>query len=249
MTPGKLGKIAVWIMATIATALAQPSALVSSGPRLIVPNAIDKRVPVWGGNAILVADGSSEEPSSFLAFDRSGNLVFNSGFSIPDAAHTNVYSYARGGDGTVALCGVAFASDGRRAPYVAWIAADGSAQHVIRTEPYTPNLISIAPDGTLWTVGYELNAEAGEESGVDPNAGVLRHFERSGKAIAAYIPRSSIGNSVLLDSINGFLSSSSDRVGWLVTWEIPARGLILNCWPTAPFQITPFLVCPIGIRF
>lgn len=182
---------------------------------MTVPNAVDQRVPVWGGNALLVAEGSITEPNSFVAYDRQGSVVFSAGFSVEGAAHANVYSFARGDDGTAGICGLAFDREGRRAPFVSWISADGSTQKMIRTEPYVPELIAVAPDGTLWTVGYELNVDLLESSGVDRNAGVLRHWDRTGKQLAAWIPRSSLSTFLYLNPRNGFLRVTKERVGWL----------------------------------
>lgn len=115
----------------------------------------------------------------------------------------------------VALCGVSYASDGRGAPFIALLSADGNSQHVTRTEPYTANLIAVAPDGTLWTVGRELNPDASEDSGVNLNAGVLRHFDQDGKSLGAFIPRSSIQDPTHLSTSKGQLAAGADRVGWL----------------------------------
>jgi hypothetical protein len=201
--------------AVVGAVLAQPARLVSSAQRLTFPVSLEgKRVPNWSGNAFVVADGLAAEPGSFLAWDRSGALVFSAAFSIPGAAHTYVDGYTRGTDGTLALCGQSYAGDGRGAPFIAWISADGNSQHVIRTEPYTPYLIAMAADGTLWTVGRELNANRSERSGVNLSAGVLRHFDRSGKLLGDFLPRSSFTTSVELLVTSGYMAASADRVGW-----------------------------------
>jgi hypothetical protein len=150
-----------------------------------------------------------------MAFDREGHKVFDTGFSIPGASDTRIRSFARGAEGTVALCGISYTSDGRSAPFIAWISADGNSQQVIRTEPYTANLIAVAPDGTLWTVGMEMNASGSETSGVDLGAGVMRHFDRNGKSLGTLVPRSSIQSFTQLSSTNGRLAAAADRVGWL----------------------------------
>jgi len=203
----------------------QPARLVPSGASLTIPNALEgKRVPVWSGNALVVAEGGLTEPNAFLAYDRSGKVVFNAAFSIPGSARTSVRGYARGADGTLALCGSSLASDGRSAPFFAWIPADGGSQEVVRTEPYTPNLITVAPDGTFWTVGRELNSRLSEKDSVNLNAGVLRHFDRSGKTLGAYLPRSGFENPVELGLINGYLAASADRVGWFHYMETTGEG-------------------------
>lgn len=143
--------------------------------------------------------------------DRRG-LTVNPAFSIPGSSKIDVFSYSRGADGTMALCGNAFAYDGSHARYIGWISGDGTTQSAIRMGPYLPNLITAAPDGTLWTLGYELIDGSERKPGVDVNAGAIRHFDKTGKQLGAYVPRSSIGSKV--DLAYGELVASVDRVGW-----------------------------------
>lgn len=219
-----LGYAALAMLVVSIAALGQPARLVSSGASLTIPATLEgKRIPVWSGNALVVAEGPFTEPNAFWAFDRGGALVFNAAFYIPEAAHTYVRNWARGADGTLALCGSSFASDGRGAPFIAWISADGVSQEVIRTEPYTPNLIAVSPDGTFWTVGRELNSRLSERSGVDLNAGVVRHFDRSGKTLGAFMPRSSLRNPGELGANSGYLAASAERVGWF-HYDVEANG-------------------------
>jgi hypothetical protein len=150
-----------------------------------------------------------------MGFNHDGRQVFQAGFFIPGASNTAVDGFARGADGTVALCGRSYASDGRGAPFIAWISADGNSQQVIRTEPYSPRVIAVAPDGTLWTVGKELNSDGSEKSGVNLDAGVVRHFDRTGKSLGTFIPRSSIQDSTHLTNQQSLLAAAADRAGWL----------------------------------
>jgi len=208
--------IVIAALAMPINAVAQPTALVPSGPDLAVPITFGgKRVPVWGGNGLLVADGPLASPNIFMAFDREGRQVFGAGFSIAGAYDTRIRGFARGADGTVAACGISYAGDGRNAPFISWISADGNSQQVIRTEPYTANLITVAPDGTLWTVGMELNPHGSEDSDVNLDAGVLRHFDRSGKTLGAFMPRSSMQDFTDVAATNGRLVAAADRIGWL----------------------------------
>jgi hypothetical protein len=202
-------------------------------------------VPAWGGNALLVAEGSVAEPSSFVAYDRKGAVVFSAGFSVEGAAHANVYSFARGADGTAGICGLAFDREGRRAPFISWISADGSTQKIIRTEPYVPELITVAPDGTLWTVGYELNPDLLESSGVDRHAGVLRHWDRAGKQLAAWIPRSSLSTFLYLNPTNGFLSAGKERVGWLRFLPAQNEGAYVEALPGGTIVEYPLPALPL----
>jgi len=232
-----LGFLALAIAAPAAI-LAQPSALVASGA-VTVPFAFEgKRIPVWGGDAILVADGPLASPGNFLGFNHDGRQVFQAGFSIPGASNTAVDGFARGADGTLALCGRSYASDGRGAPFIAWIAADGNSQQVIRTAPYHARVIAVAPDGTLWTVGKELNADGSEKSGVNPEAGVVRHFDRSGKSLGAFIPRSSIPDPTHLTNQQSLLAASADRAGWL-HYDHSNRGAYVEISPDGSITTYP----------
>jgi hypothetical protein len=212
--------IARFVTFTVGSALyalqAQPARLAPSGSGVTFPVALEnKRSPVWGGNALVVAEGSVGEPDLFQAYDLQGALVFNARFSIPGALRTFVRSYARGSDGTLALSGSAYGNGGGGAPFIAWITPDGNSQQVVRTEPYTPNLIAVAPDGTFWTVGRELNSNSSEKSGVNLDAGVVRRFSRSGQQIGSWLPRSSFSDPSELAATSGYLAASADRIGWM----------------------------------
>jgi hypothetical protein len=175
----------------------------------------NKRAPIWGGNALVVAEGSVGEPDLFQGYDVQGALVFNARFSIPGALRTVVRSYARGSDGTWVVCGSYYANGGGGAPFIALITPYGSSQQVVRTEPYSPNLIAVAADGTFWTVGRELNSNRSEKSGVNLDAGVVRHFDRSGHQIGSWLPRSSFPDPSEFAATLGYLTASADRIGWI----------------------------------
>jgi len=217
MFAGKMfGCLAVAALVAPVAAVGETPSLVPSRASLTIPYSLDgKRVPFWTGNSLVVEQSVLGVASpSVLVFDSSGTQVLSATLTIPEAAQTYVDGYARSADGSIAACGASYASDGRGAPFIALISADGNAERVIRMEPYWPVLITVAPDGTLWTVGYEQNANRSEKSGVNLNASVLRHFDRSGKPLGAFLPRSSFRNPVELNRHHGYLLTSADRVGW-----------------------------------
>jgi hypothetical protein len=76
-------------------------------------------------------------------------------------------------------------------------------------------MISVAPDGTVWTIGCEMIDHKSDAPGLDPNAGVLRHFDQAGKLIGSTDPQSRYvapHQTVRLQS--GYLVAKSDRIGW-----------------------------------
>lgn len=130
--------------------LGQSATLVPTGRTLTIPEPMEgRRGAIWSGGSFVVPAGPLGEENSFRAYDRNGRVVFNSTFTVPEADHTYVRGFSRGADGSVALCGLAFRNDGRGAPFLATISADGVSQQIIRTGPYVPNVMSVAPDGTF----------------------------------------------------------------------------------------------------
>jgi hypothetical protein len=217
----KSGVILILAIVTLLAPVAasgQSIKLLPSGSNVTVPATIQgKRLPVWSGGAFLVAEGTLAEPSSFAAYDRMGRVISNIYFSIPEASHTFVHGFTRGEDGIVAVCGASYASDGRGAPFIGWVSSDGMSQHLIRTEPYHAILISVAPDGTFWTIGYELNPDKSKakESPLNPNAGLLRHFDRTGRTLGSFVPGSTVSNISLVLADHSNLAASAVSVGWL----------------------------------
>ena len=212
------------------------------GPRLTPAGAVtvraesaNPRIPVWSGNALLSIEGPATGPNAFVAYSPAGDVLLNAAFSIDGADQTLVLNWDRGVDGSLALCGTSFDRDGRAAPFIGWISADGASQRMIRTEPFTPHLIAVAADGSFWAVGRNLNSHRGER-GVDLDAGVLRHFDQSGRPLGAYLPRSGFKNSVELSNNHGRLRALKDGVAWLhylgsgdgSYTEISSRGDITN---------------------
>ena len=57
--------------------------------------------------------------------------------------------------------------------------------------------MSLAPDGTAWAVGYELTSE-GDEPTDAGDKGVIRHFDRSGKQIGAFVKRSTLSSEIVV---------------------------------------------------
>jgi hypothetical protein len=211
-------------LAGSAATLAPGTRLIASGTVKIQTDLGGKRVPNWSGHALVVRDGPIGGPDALLAYSKTGQVILNTIFSIPGADRTTLRSWSRGADGALALCGSSFTNDGRGAGFIASISRYGDSQQAVRTVPYVPYLITAASDGTLWTVGRQIDPRHGERSGVNLDAGVLRHFDRSGRLLAAYIPRSTFRNPVELTTSHGFLIAFADGVGWLHYMDTTGNG-------------------------
>jgi len=188
----------------------------SLGPGLEIPitySLAGKQVPVWTGGGLVAIENNGGVPA-LVAFGKEGRAVFSTSFSVPESSSTWIWSYARGKDGMLALCGSAWAADGRGAPFLAWVSPDGVNAQIAQVGLYNPKNIVVAPDGTFWTVGREIIDGKESPPGVDRNGYVIRHFDREGKPLKGYIPRSEIMDPIRFALTRSYLVSSQDRVGW-----------------------------------
>jgi hypothetical protein len=172
--------------------------------------ATANEVPHWAGGALLAVEGEFTATLVVKSFDQEGTNIASAYLTIPEAVAIGVHDYTRSLDGTIVLSGTAFDQVGRTAPFLAWIPPFAENVRVVRTSPYVPYCLALAPDGTVWTVGLELID--GSEPAANQQYGVLRHFDKSGRLIASFIPRSTIQSPHSI--IYGYLAARKDRIGW-----------------------------------
>ena len=151
------------------------------------------------------------ERPTLWSVDREGNRE-GVAFSIPGADATQVWDVAARPDGSLVAVGLATSGDSRMASFLAWISPDKEQQVVTPAWPYTTDAVTVAPDGTIWTVG-EMENNAVRM--VYPN--VLRHYTTSGQLLASTkvtgVHKNEGGRSNV--SMTSALMASNDRVGWL----------------------------------
>jgi hypothetical protein len=97
--------------------------------------------------------------------------------------------------------------------YLAIVSPGGLSEKLIRTEPYEPVSVIVAPDGTVWTRGVERGGEKSVPAKTD--RGVLRHFDHSGTLLGEFIPQSLLPPDALRGGLDR-LACSASRVGWYV---------------------------------
>ena len=166
----------------------------------------------WRHGTYLVVSRADPAFPSFFTIDRQGSM--SSEFSIrpPGASRLWVSDFDRLSDGTAVFCGGAYSETGQLAPFLAWMSPDGNSIRVVRTDPYWANMLSVAPDGTVWTVGEERINGHIDAPGSNPNGDVLRHFNSSGKLIDSLLPRSKFRGALRVTY--GYLQVTHDRLGW-----------------------------------
>jgi hypothetical protein len=214
----------------------------------------------WSNDVFIFADDDKGAPSLYM-FDRAGQQVFSAMVQIPLVDETRLADFAAAPDGSLWACGWSYSRSGQRADFLAHLTDHGAGMEVIRTTPYQPYELSVAPDGTVWTIGYERHPSSsiGEVGKVDFTRDMLRHFDSSGKPLASAIPLSSAEN--VVGTQMGFLSANQERVAWFsprgdgnsyVEFS-PATGT-LSAYPTPPTTGTrdfalAFVLTPRGRAF
>jgi hypothetical protein len=164
----------------------------------------------WTGNRLAGCEYCDSNPILW-AVDRQGRREAVA-FQISGADHTYVYEVASGSDGSLTAVGLATSGDVITGNFIAWISPDTTRQVVTRVWPFSPNVVTVASDGTIWTVGAVMNDNFRE---VNPN--VLRHYTPAGQLLASTIVRGTRPNSggaYRVSSISA-LMASNDRIGWL----------------------------------
>ena len=165
-----------------------------------------KAVPRWAGDALV----SIEDTGVAHFFTSDGREVRTVVLTIPYAATLKVLDGAHHADGTAALCGYAIDRVGHFGHFIA-VASPIGEPTLIRTDPYAPESVRFATDGTIWAQGFELPPKGGGVMNND--AGVIRRFDRTGREIARYIPQVNLSKNELMLGINN-VAVSSNRFGW-----------------------------------
>jgi hypothetical protein len=167
-------------------------------------------VPRWTGNRLVGCDPCEGSPILWTV-DRLGHQD-SVVLKIPEASYTAEYDVAAGPDGSLAAVGLAINGGSRMGTFIAWISPDRQRQVITRVWPYAPQVVTIAPDGTIWTVGAVMNDSYRE---VNPN--VLRHYTPSGQLLASTWVRGPHRSTTGLYNVSGAstLMASNDRIGWL----------------------------------
>jgi hypothetical protein len=172
----------------------------------------------WSHGAFLYGEFGTYPPAVYT-LDREGNWISSATVRAPNGAQVWSHDYDRGTDGSIVLSGQ-YSSDQGAVPFIAWISADGKTQRLVPTTPYFPNMLSVAPDGTVWTIGHEMINWDTKAPGLDPEAGVLRHFDATGKLLGSALPQSRFKTRhEQFRLASGLLVAKSDRLGWFAPRE------------------------------
>lgn len=169
--------------------------------------------PVWTGGVLLDVGNNDSAAPVIHVFDETGQESTPIAVTIPGDGRIRIDHIARGADGAYAFTSYTFSRTPRAATggFVAWIPPDHQTINRINTGLYVPFMVTIAPDGTLWTVGAEM--KDGRRAG-DSSQHLIRHFDTKGTELGSFVPLSSFADGRGAGLTYGLIVSNKDRVGW-----------------------------------
>lgn len=192
-----------------------------------------------GGVMISVRNDThySDPSENVYLDDRQGNTIASFRLFAPDAWQFHIQQVAASGDGSVAAVGLARNNQGGLSGYLAIMSLGTSEVRMIETSPFEGRSLAYGPDGSLWILGWALNAE--RMLSTTPPHSTLRRFSAEGELISEHLPwpetrcGSHPSGGCSLDS--QVLAASGDRIGVLMPvckrWmEFSPEGEVLGEW-------------------
>ena len=175
---------------------------------------------------------------SVSSFDGSGRPVVQLKLTLPDVYRFQPVDAAVAGDGTIAVPGSAYDSEGRLVEVIVWVGRDGKIARIVRTSPYAVFKVEFAGDGSLWTVGRVNDESHKEVSGHD----TVRQYDKAGKltrslvSLDTFQPRPHNWH----PARGSLLVAGEDRIGFLSPVareyiEISLSGGVLGRWRMPAF--------------
>lgn len=205
---------AVLVVPVVALGLQGPAVVRIRDVARFQPGVVANVFPIWTrGVFIAIANNRMASPVLRI-FDRTGQEMSPIAFTIPGSSFVEINGVSRAEDGGLAVCGRAIDQDGREAGFVGWISSDHQSVRTFRTFPYIPYMLTIAPDGKIWTQGVEMANGQDKDPAINRKNGVIRRFDSTSGQEATFFPQATVFSGKWMGLPNGRIVSNKDRIGW-----------------------------------
>jgi hypothetical protein len=192
-------------------------------------------VPYWSGNAVVAISDNRTAAPVVRVFGEDGAPIAAIAIRIPGFTLVEVRRAAHGITGVTAICGAARNDNGGVTGFLAVSSGGSEVDRLIRTEPYSPTAVAVAPDGTIWMKGVEYVPVQRVPN--KTNTGIIRHFDAEGKQIGSYLPQSGLTIHDMFGGVD-YLAANVKRVGWyrgsLATTYVEVVGGQIEKYPAVP---------------
>ena len=166
-----------------------------------------------GDRGYIVHREFDKDPSMVTMYDRNGKKVLEARLEPRDFAKVSLRAAGAAQTGVILAVGGGTMTDGSIQGFIAKTDLAGRTVQSVRTGRYSPHQVCEATDGTVWTLGYDLDYH--DSTDVDKN--VLRHYSLEKGLLESLVALDSISKSpdaiLNIDSqFKGFLRCSKDRI-------------------------------------
>lgn len=105
---------------------------------------------------------------------------------LPGLVVNRIVDVAASPLGSLVAAVTARSADGQSLSGLAWLRPNGELDRFVRTSPYSARTVAFAPDGSLWTGGWQYDTSRNESASYD----LLRKYDPQGKLLLTAVPRS-----------------------------------------------------------
>ncbi len=130
----------------------------------------------WFDHAVFLKQREFHEELNIAVFSRDGTLAFKSMLTAPKLEELWVKDAAPTKSGGVVASVQFKQTDGNRGSYIAELDARGRLQHQITTDPFIPELLCPADDGSVWAFGYDCPVTKPGENAPRSCRAEIRHY-------------------------------------------------------------------------
>lgn len=117
----------------------------------------------------------------FSAWAPDGSLAYQTSIEVPDGSHPVAYDLDFNAEGEAVVAASALSDQSKLLAGLLFLDRTGRQTGFTSTFPYFPGHLAIAPDGSIWTLGWQNNHE---------DYRMVRHFSAGGAQLGAFLPRS-----------------------------------------------------------
>lgn len=201
----------------------------------------------WSGGVLIAVQDRFSNGPGIRVIERDGRETARFTLELPGASHYKLYdntSVARGPDGTLAVTGH-LCDDAGPTSFLAILSPEGQTKSVARLKRFSPQSMTVAADGAIWVVGYEITDHPDDR---DYSQHLIRRYSAEGKLVDSFIPWSTVRTPprTHIAPMRSILASASDRVGWyapsIQTYvEFSLNGSVIN-WTKTPEHSTSEMI-------
>lgn len=179
----------------------------------LYPEAMHTIIPEWDRGYLLHWE-LDKDPALVTMYDRNGKKLLETRVVPQDAARVSLIAVGATHAGGILAAGGAIMTDGSIQRFIAKTDAAGRTVQSVHTDRFTTRHVCEATDGTVWTLGYDLDLG---DSPDDADRNVLRHYSFEKGLLGSFVSLDSISKSpdVILQvsaAPRSYLRCGEDRV-------------------------------------